>query len=365
MMRTVQKEEEYRGQARFTLVESGGGRSWGACAEAEGLFGEPRYGTYELFGWTPEGSGPRGWAGRSVWLVPDDEVLDPWLLEDARTLEHDPGPGSLLVVGLDDHEGPPEGHRGRVRLHDGRRWLGACREFTRVLPARHPAVPLVLRGLAPSEELRARLAQGTRSARDLDHAVLEIRDDRGELLTDLPMTARITAWHPSSVGTGLIDLELDGDLGPSVPAHARAVWEQWLAGPPDAPGGWARLDTRHRDVWLGLARDRACRRTHRDRPVGRVHELDGRHITDRPGLYLAVGEAVNGPGGYFGGCLDALVDCLRGGFGCTAPATVLWRDADIARTHLSHTLGSAGQPRDLFAAVLDILGEAGVQVALL
>ncbi|WP_030395294.1 barstar family protein [Kitasatospora purpeofusca] len=365
MMRTVQKEEECRGRTRFTLVESGGGRSWGACAEADGLFGEPRHGTYELLGWTPEGSGPRGWAGRSVWLVPDDEALGPWLLDDARTLDHDPGAGGLLVTGLDDHEGPPEGHRGRVRLHDGRRWLGACREFTRILPAPHPVDRLVLRGLAPSEGLRARLAQGTRSARDLDHTVLEIRDARGELLTDLPMRARIAAWHPSSRGTGLIDLELDGDLGTPVPAHARPVWEQWLAGPPDAPGGWARLDTRHRDVWLGLARDRACRRTHRDWPAGRTYELDGRHITDRPGLYLALGEAVNGPGGYFGGCLDALVDCLRGGFGCTTPATLLWRNADVARTHLSHTLGPAGQPRDLFAATLDVLTEAGVRVALL
>ncbi|WP_327063749.1 barstar family protein [Kitasatospora purpeofusca] len=352
--------------ARFTLVESGGGgRPWGTCAEADGLFGESRYGTYELFGWTPEASGPRGWVGRSVWLVPDDEALDPWLLEDARTVEHDLGPGGLLLTGLDEHEGPPDGHRGGVRLHDGRRWLGACHEFARVLSALHAAVPLVLRGLVPSEGLRARLAQGTRSARDLDHAVLEIRDDRGELLTDLSMRARIAAWHPSSRGAGLIDLELDGDLGTPVPAHARPVWDQWLAGPPDAPGAWARLDTHRRGVWLDLARDRACRRTYRDRPVDHTYELDGRDITDRPGLYLALGEAVNGPGGYFGGCLDALVDCLRGNFGCTTPATLLWGDADIARTHLSHTLGPGGQPRDLFGATLDILDEAGIQVTLL
>ncbi|MDY0812710.1 barstar family protein [Kitasatospora purpeofusca] len=364
MIRTVQNEADHRERARFTLVESGGRRTWGTCAEAEGLFGEPRYGTYELFGWTPEAGGPRGWAGRSVWLVPDDVALGPWLLEDARTLEYDPGPGGLVITGLDDYEGPPDGRRGRVRLHDGRRWLGTCREFTRVLPARHQAVPLVLRGLAPSEGLRTRLARGTRSARDLDHAVLEIRDDGGVLLTDRSVGARIAAWRPSSRGTGLIDLELDGDLCAPVPAHARPVWEQWLAGLSDAPGSWARLDTRRRDAWLDLARDRACRRTHRDRPAGHAYELDGRNITDQPGLYLALGEAVNGPGGYFGGCLDGLVDCLRGTFGCTTPATILWRDAYIARTHLSHTLGPGGQPRDLFATTLDVLAEAGIRVTL-
>jgi len=65
--------------------------------------------------------------------------------------------------------------------------------------------------------------------------------------------------------------------------------------------------------------------------------LYGRHITDVPGLYLALGDAVNGPGGYFGGCPDALDDCLRGTFGYTAPATLLWRDASTAREHLSRT----------------------------
>ena len=32
-------------------------------------------------------------------------------------------------------------------------------------------------------------------------------------------------------------------------------------------------------------------------------------------FYREIGSAVNGPGGYFGRNLDALADCLRGGFG--------------------------------------------------
>ncbi|MGR7001821.1 barstar family protein [Yinghuangia aomiensis] len=37
---------------------------------------------------------------------------------------------------------------------------------------------------------------------------------------------------------------------------------------------------------------------------------------------MALGETVNGPGGYFGGNLDALDDCLGGTFGYTAPGTL-------------------------------------------
>lgn len=43
-------------------------------------------------------------------------------------------------------------------MHDGHRWLGSCREFARVLPRKRPAPPLVLRGLAPGDQLRVALA---------------------------------------------------------------------------------------------------------------------------------------------------------------------------------------------------------------
>ncbi|MEU6238423.1 hypothetical protein [Kitasatospora sp. NPDC047058] len=360
----MQEGGNHSGRTRYTLTGTEPGHAWGVCAEAEGLFGEPWRGTYELFGWVPEGAEPRGWVGRRVWLVPQDEALDSWLLEDAESLGQQPGAGSLVLTGLDGYEGPPEGHRGPVRVHDGHRWLGSCREFTRILPAEQPAPPLVLRGLAPGERLRAALAKGTRKALDLEQAALEIADDQGEPLTDLLLWTTVSAWHPSSHGTDLIDLELDGDHFMPVPGYARPVWERWFAGPPDAVGAWAGLDTRRRDVWLGLVRDRACRRTRRDRPAGHAYELDGRHVTDEPGLYLALGEAVNGPGGYFGGCPSALDDCLRGRFGFTAPATLLWRDAVTARERLSRALASDGQSYDLFAEVLDILAEGGMDVTL-
>ncbi len=83
-----------------------------------------------------------------------------------------------------------------------------------------------------------------------------------------------------------------------------------------------------------------------------------------PGLYLALGEAVNGPGGYFGGCPDALVDCLRGTFGHTAPATLLWRDAMTARAHLRQVLTPDGQSHDLFTETLSVLAEGGMHVTL-
>ncbi|WP_211238533.1 hypothetical protein [Actinomadura rifamycini] len=239
---------EHRGRGRFTLVAAEDDHVLGVCAAVDGLFGEPERGTYELLGWVPDGAGVHGWVGDRVWLVPDGG--DAWLLEDARAPGLHPASGSLVLTGLDDDEGPPEGHRGRVRVHDERRWLGSCREFARVLPPERERPALVLRGLAPGDRLRAALAKGTRRALNLDETVLEIRDDRGEPLTDRTLWVEVRAWRPSAHGTDLIDLELDGVYFPPVPEHVRPVWERWFAGPPDVPNAWTGLGTRLRKAGL-------------------------------------------------------------------------------------------------------------------
>ncbi|MDT0468539.1 barstar family protein [Streptomyces gibsoniae] len=356
---------DHRGQARYTLTDGKHGHVWGVCAETDGLFGHPRRGTYELFGWVPEGAEAHGaWMGSRLWLVPEDQALEPWLLEDAESLERSPGADGLVLTALDDYEGPPEGYRGFVRVHDENRWLGSCQEFTRIVPSEQPAPRLVLRGLAPGEELRRALAKGTRRALDLEQVALEVRDDRGEPLTELLLGSTIRGWRPSAHGKDLIDLELDGEQFAPVPEYARSLWERWLAGPPGTLGAWSDLDARERDAWLDLVRERFCRRERHDRPAGHAYELDGRHITDVPGLYLALGEAVNGPGGYFGGCLAALDDCLRGTFGHTAPATLLWRNSANAREHLSRNLTPDGRHFDLFTETLDALADGGMHVTL-
>ena len=50
--------------------------------------------------------------------------------------------------------------------------------------------------------------------------------------------------------------------------------------------------------------------------------LDGTWINDVPSFYLALGEAINGPNGYFGGELHGMWDCLTGAPGVWPPSTV-------------------------------------------
>jgi RNAse (barnase) inhibitor barstar len=103
--------------------------------------------------------------------------------------------------------------------------------------------------------------------------------------------------------------------------------------------GWAGLTLEAREQWLELARQR---RFSLPGPVpaaaapGMIFELPGRLITDTIAFYCAIGEAVNGPGGYFGCNLDALDDCCFGGFGAVRPFTIRWRDIHFSREALGH-----------------------------
>lgn len=64
--------------------------------------------------------------------------------------------------------------------------------------------------------------------------------------------------------------------------------------------------------------------------------IEGAEVTGLDSFFEAVGEAVNGPGGYFGRNLDSLADCLSGGFGTPDDGDFVmeWRDHELSRRAL-------------------------------
>jgi RNAse (barnase) inhibitor barstar len=96
-----------------------------------------------------------------------------------------------------------------------------------------------------------------------------------------------------------------------------------------------------------------------------VYRLDGTVITDEPSFYAELGRAVGAPKGYYGRNLDALTDCLRGGFGPEPPFTLVWHDSATGRRVLTRRLLDAElHERSYFDAILDVLREGGVTVEL-
>ncbi|MFB8003703.1 barstar family protein [Nocardia sp. NPDC056000] len=99
-----------------------------------------------------------------------------------------------------------------------------------------------------------------------------------------------------------------------------------------------------------------------DDPPGTRYELDGTHIVDEDTFYCAIGEAVNGPGGYFGWNLDAFEDCTRGGFGATTPFTIVWNESATARTHLGRRTNR--DDSSIFDIIMEICAQHRIEVLL-
>ncbi|MFF8916360.1 barstar family protein [Streptomyces sp. NPDC015032] len=69
-----------------------------------------------------------------------------------------------------------------------------------------------------------------------------------------------------------------------------------------------------------------------------TYVIDGSRVTGLEQFWNVIGEAVNGPGGYFGRNLDALADCLSGGMGTPDDDDFVfeWRDHTLSARALGH-----------------------------
>ncbi|MEV8378360.1 barstar family protein [Kribbella sp. NPDC056861] len=117
----------------------------------------------------------------------------------------------------------------------------------------------------------------------------------------------VTAVSPSDLGDDLLDITFDSAVFGSLPAGARTIWDLWQVGRPTEPRLWLRYDRVLRHHWSGAALAHH-RQDSPDRPPSASYHLDGRGITDVESFYCAIGEAINGRGGYFGWNADSLHD---------------------------------------------------------
>ena len=150
-----------------------------------------------------------------------------------------------------------------------------------------------------------------------------------------------------------------------MPAEARQIWDLWRIGRPTVRGQWARYDRELRHQWSGAALAHHHRQNPSDRLPGSIFHLDGHNVTDPEGFYCAIGEAINGPGGYFGWNADALHDCMSGRWGARRPFTLVWHDSAVARKYL---MASEGPRTEAYGTTFDQLlqwfTEDGIEIRL-
>ncbi|MGW7250441.1 barstar family protein [Streptomyces decoyicus] len=187
--------------------------------------------------------------------------------------------------------------------------------------------------VAPEEEFSEvafqRVHEVERGRRRVEDAVLEIMNRRG-----------------GKVGEYFIGRVVLGDTGVKAPdgyisrvayqffgnrceyPEAEKIWRRWASGIVLEKGEWLRWPVSYQSAWLHVVQNSWFTLNRRAARYGvdEVVYLDGAHISTRSGFFCALGEAVNGPGGYFGSNLDALADCISSSFGEGPPVKIVWRN---------------------------------------
>ncbi|MFF5427840.1 MULTISPECIES: barstar family protein [unclassified Streptomyces] len=375
---------------KYLLVredQEGGEEFWGRCAGAEGFFVDPVPPPREVLtlrGCRPDGllsevlaepGAPRGLGDVCVEVWDGGRPVQWWTLVDAVVVAHRPHPADpgrydiVLGAGVRNEDAfvaPPSVPR--FELFAGTtvaaESAGRCSGVDGLFEARvDPApVPLELIGCEPAEPLLAALRRPRRSERD--RACLLVLDRQGAVTASRPVGLAVAGARPSVLGGTLLDITLtDGGDDRPTPAD-RPVWAAWYPGPPTEPNLWAPYDARGRAAWLDLT-TRAWRvpPARPDRSGGE-HHLDGRFVTDVPGLHCAMAEALLGPGRYFGREWNAFEDCLGGGFGVVPPFTLTWHDSGTARRALADVVGDPQDGLSYVEAIVRLLERRGVTVVL-
>jgi RNAse (barnase) inhibitor barstar len=94
-----------------------------------------------------------------------------------------------------------------------------------------------------------------------------------------------------------------------------------------------------------------------------IFRIDGRKVKSVNDFYREIGRSVNGPGGYFGRNLDALADCLRGGFGTPddRPFEFVWEHSAASRRYVARAKRAG---RSFVDEVIDVFDDVGVALTM-
>ncbi|MFF3748801.1 barstar family protein [Streptomyces kronopolitis] len=136
---------------------------------------------------------------------------------------------------------------------------------------------------------------------------------------------------------------------------AGEVWRRWADRDPIKLGEWERHPVEFHESWLHVAQTAwfTARRRAIRYGTDEIAYIDGSKTSTRPAFYCALGEAVNGPGGYFGSNLDALIDCLSSTRKAGLTFRVTWDRFSSSREELGE---------GFVTQAVDIMERFGVQV---
>lgn len=185
--------------------------------------------------------------------------------------------------------------------------------------------PVIFRGMPSKPRL---------SGKDLDEAKLQIVDFRGEKIGSYYVgRARLGVPMPSAWGASYLDIEASLFGFACHYPQAGAMWRRWASGRPIQVGEWLSYSVDAHPSWLHVVQTAWFEFGHDATryETSTSASIDGLKMPSRDSFYCAIGEALNGPGGYFGAGLDSLEECIRASRTSTPPLRITWFNSSVSR----------------------------------
>ncbi|OBA07956.1 barnase inhibitor [Paenibacillus polymyxa] len=215
-----------------------------------------------------------------------------------------------------------------------------------------------------NEEFIRNIAKTKQSISNLYIAILDDEEKViGSYYFHLPESYII---HKQNYNKQNFHLELTGMFETKPSSVELRLWEFLKGTQPHENNIWHTFSKEERSGWLNVTRIYSAS-NHFARPDkrGEVYTLEGEYISDFTTFFIALGEAINGPGGYFGFSLDSISDCLCGGFGAVGPFTIDWKNAHYFLERFEEEWDQEKRcyefsPQQYFKELLTILESGGV-----
>ncbi|MFJ5926804.1 barstar family protein [Kitasatospora sp. NPDC092948] len=192
--------------------------------------------------------------------------------------------------------------------------------------------------------------------RQIEDVELRVVDASGKPLAYYYIgRAALELARPSETVAGSTDVRVSF-FGHTLPyPGARRIWPRWASGEPIERGEWRTCPPDEYDSWLHVVQHAWFASGHQAIRYGDEPEpvVDGAEMVNIAGFYCALGEAVNGPGGYFGSNPSALEDCLTNRMPDQPPLRLIWRNFRDSEQSID---------RDELGYVLSVLRRTGVHV---
>ncbi|EHS58247.1 barstar family protein [Paenibacillus sp. Aloe-11] len=173
--------------------------------------------------------------------------------------------------------------------------------------------------------------------------------------------------HKINYNKGIFNLELKGTLETKPTSIELRLWKLLKGTRSLEHNIWQAFSKEERSGWLNVIRMYSVPDYSLRDKQGEVYTLDGKYISDFTTFFIALGEAINGPGGYYGFSLDSLADCLCGGFGAIGPFTIHWQNVHYFLKRYEDEWNSKEtyswcSPQQYFMELLKVLVSGGVTV---